>query len=343
MPSIKLKPLALTCGDPASIGAELSLKVWQDKALKGIAPFVYIGDANHLSNIAKLMGFNIPVEKVDDISAVASIFEHSLPVLHQPLKVDPILGKPSSDNAAAIIQSIETAVELTQNGECRAVVTNPIAKNILYDAGFKHPGHTEYLEFLANQNKQNKIYKSVMMLACSQLKVVPITIHIPIMSVLNQLDTNLITKTAKIVAADLKTYFGIEKPKMTFAGLNPHAGEAGSMGMEDIEIIKPAIESLISQGFNAIGPMPADTMFHERARATYDVAFGMYHDQVLIPIKTLDFDRGVNVTLGLPFIRTSPDHGTAFDIAGKNIAKPTSLVAALKMAHKMANQASING
>lgn len=329
-------PLALTCGDPASIGGELTLKAWADKSLKGIAPFVYIGDAAHLQKTAQKLQLNVPIQTIKNVNQAVDNFEDFLPVLQQDLTVPSELGKPDSANASSVISSIETAVQLVQTGQCRAMVTNAIAKKMLYDAGFQYPGHTEFLEHLANANSEKK-YQSVMMLACSQLRVVPITIHIPLMQVSKTLTQNLIYETAKIVARDLQKYFNIDDPKMAFAGLNPHAGEAGAMGMEDIDTIQPAIEQLNDEGFDAIGPMPADTMFHAAARAQYDVALGMYHDQVLIPIKTLDFDKGVNVTLGLPFIRTSPDHGTAFNIAGKGIANPNSLMAALKMAHKMAN------
>ena len=336
-------PLALTCGDPASIGGELTLKAWQDKALKGIAPFVYIGDADHLQKTAKKLQFKTPIQKISKISEATDIFDKYLPVLHQELAQSSVLGKPDSANANCVISSIETAVKLVQKGECRAVVTNAIAKNILYDAGFQYPGHTEFLEHLANQAAPKENYKSVMMLVCSQLRVVPITIHIPLMEVADKLDADLIYDTAKIVAQDLKKYFNIDNPKMTFCGLNPHAGEARAMGDEDEDVILPAVQRLKADGFDAVGPLPADTMFHAAARAQYDVALGMYHDQVLIPIKTLDFDKGVNVTLGLPFIRTSPDHGTAFNIAGQGIANPSSLIAALKMAHKMANNYMLNG
>lgn len=333
--------LALTCGDPASIGGELTLKAWADRSLKGIAPFVYIGDAEHLQTTAQKLGINIPIQRINKPSEAVDMFDEYLPVFHQDLPVSSELGNPDSANASSVISSIETAVKLVQNGECRAMVTNAIAKNVLYDAGFQYPGHTEFLEHLANVSGDAK-YKSVMMLACSQLRVVPITIHIPLMQVAQKLTGELIIKTAKIVAQDLQKYFNIDDPKMAFCGLNPHAGEAGAMGKEDAELILPAIEQLKTAGYDVVGPLPADTMFHAAARAQYDVAMGMYHDQVLIPIKTLDFDKGVNVTLGLPFIRTSPDHGTAFDIAGQGIANPSSLIAALKMAHKMANNKMLN-
>lgn len=335
-------PIALTCGDPASIGGELTLKAWADRMLKGIAPFVYIGDAAHLQNTANLLKLNVPIQIVKNAQQAFDIFDDYLPVLQQELTADCQLGIPNSANAVHVIQSIETAVDLVQTGQCRAMVTNAIAKNVLYDAGFQYPGHTEFLEHLANQGT-DKNYKSVMMLACSQLRVVPITIHIPLAQVAKKLTQKLIYDTAIIVARELQKYFNIDDPKMAFCGLNPHAGEAGAMGMEDIDIIQPAIEQLKQAGYEVVGPLPADTMFHAAARAQYDVALGMYHDQVLIPIKTLDFDKGVNVTLGLPFIRTSPDHGTAFDIAGRGIAKPNSLIAALKMAHKMANNYMLNG
>ncbi|MGL1922581.1 MAG: 4-hydroxythreonine-4-phosphate dehydrogenase PdxA [Hyphomicrobiales bacterium] len=334
-------PLALTCGDPASIGSELTLKAWLAKSLKGISPFVYIGDADHLAEVARILDLDVPIQRINKAAEAFDIFDDYLPVLQQDLAVASVLGKADSANAGSVITSIETAVQLVKTGECRAMVTNAIAKNVLYDAGFKYPGHTEYLEHLANQNSTSA-YKSVMMLACSQLRVVPVTIHMPLMDVTQKLTTDLIYETAKIVAQDLRKYFNIEQPKLAFCGLNPHAGEAGSMGMEDIEIVLPAVQKLQAEGFAATGPLPADTMFHAAARANYDVALGMYHDQVLIPIKTLDFDKGVNVTLGLPFIRTSPDHGTAFDIAGRGVANPSSLMAALKMAHKMANHKMLN-
>ncbi|NRB12990.1 MAG: 4-hydroxythreonine-4-phosphate dehydrogenase PdxA [Rhizobiales bacterium] len=336
MPTKNTPPLALTCGDPASIGSELTLKAWRARYQKGIAPFIYIGDANHLQNTAEILQLNVPIRRINKPEQAVEIFDEYLPVLHQELAEQPVFGAPTSNNAKSVIKSIETAVEWVQTGKCRALTTNAIAKNILYQVGFKYPGHTEFLEHLANRTS-GETHKSVMMLVSNLLRVVPVTIHIPLMEVGAKLTADLIYDTAKIVVRDLQLYYGIMKPKLAIAGLNPHAGEDGAMGTEDKDIVALAVERLEADGYDVAGPMPADTMFHKTARTQYDVALGMYHDQVLIPIKTLDFDNGVNVTLGLPFIRTSPDHGTAFDIAGQGIASPNSLIAALKIAHKMAN------
>jgi 4-hydroxythreonine-4-phosphate dehydrogenase len=246
-------------------------------------------------------------------------------------------GQPNPANAPAILESIDRAVDDVMHGKASGVVTLPIAKKPLYEAGFAHPGHTEYLAQLAAKYVGSPV-TPVMMIAGPDLRTVPVTIHIPLKDVMGQLTTALIVETAEITARDLTARFGIEKPRLAVAGLNPHAGEGGALGLEDDAIITPAVAALKAKGINAWGPLPADTMFHPRARATYDAAICMYHDQALVPAKTLAFDEGVNVTLGLPFIRTSPDHGTAFDIAGKNIARPDSFVAALKMAAEMARR-----
>jgi 4-hydroxythreonine-4-phosphate dehydrogenase len=242
-------------------------------------------------------------------------------------------GKPDSTSAPSVIESIETAVRLVRAGEARAVITNPIAKHVLYDAGFQHPGHTEFLAALAGQD--GNTYHPVMMLWSEELAVVPVTVHIPLSSVPSVLTTELIVLTGRIVARELKERFGLARPRLALAGLNPHAGESGAMGMEDQAVITPAIMALRAEGIAVSGPLPADTMFHARARKSYDAALAMYHDQALIPIKTIAFDEAVNVTLGLPFVRTSPDHGTAFDIAGKGIARPDSLIAAIKLAARL--------
>ncbi|MFZ0603783.1 MAG: 4-hydroxythreonine-4-phosphate dehydrogenase PdxA, partial [Roseiarcus sp.] len=240
---------------------------------------------------------------------------------------------PDAANAPATLESIERAVEAVGQGQARALVTNPIAKATLYEAGFKHPGHTEYLGELAKAWGAPAF--PVMMIWSETLAVVPVTIHIPLAEAPRALTAELIIRTARIVDHDLRARFGVERPRLALAGLNPHAGEGGAMGREEITIIKPAIEALKAEGIDVVGPLPADTMFHAKARARYDVALTMYHDQGLIPVKTLAFDEGVNVTLGLPFVRTSPDHGTAFDIAGKGIANPASLIAALKLADRL--------
>jgi 4-hydroxythreonine-4-phosphate dehydrogenase len=243
-------------------------------------------------------------------------------------------GRPDASSAAAVIASIEQAVAHVRAGRASAIVTNPLAKSVLYRFGFRHPGHTEFLAELAAEN--GVAPQPVMMLWSPVLATVPVTIHVPLREAIEQLSSPLITSTTRIVAASLRRYFGLSRPRIAISGLNPHAGEHGTLGTEDDHIIEPAIATLRNEGLKVRGPLPADTMFHAAARETYDCAVCMYHDQALIPIKTLAFDEGVNVTLGLPFIRTSPDHGTAFDIAGSGRADPASLVAALKLAARMA-------
>ena len=260
-----------------------------------------------------------------------------LPIRALGHKVNAVAGVPNPANAPAILESIDRAVDDVMKGQASGVVTLPIAKKPLYEAGFKHPGHTEYLAVLAAKHT-GKPVTPVMMIAGPDLRTVPVTIHIPLKDVMANLTTALIIETVEITARDLTLRFGIENPRLAIAGLNPHAGEGGALGLEDDAIIAPAIAALKARGINTWGPLPADTMFHPRARATYDAAICMYHDQALVPAKTLAFDEGVNVTLGLPFIRTSPDHGTAFDIAGQNIARPDSFIAALKMAAEMASR-----
>jgi 4-hydroxythreonine-4-phosphate dehydrogenase len=323
-------PLAMTMGDPAGIGPELALAAWRERTLD--APFVVFAAPHILAAAAKRAGFAVPIIETDPAGAKAA-FPNGLPVVPLKHAVEDAPGRPNPANAAAVIESIERAVGAVRQGEARAVVTNPIAKALLYQAGFKHPGHTEFLGELA------KVWGGpafpVMMIWSETLAVVPVTIHIPLAEAPRALTAELIIKTARIVDRDLAARFGVKRPRLAVAGLNPHAGEGGAMGREEITIIKPAIETLRAEGIDVVGPLPADTMFHPRARARYDVALTMYHDQGLIPVKTLAFDEGVNVTLGLPFVRTSPDHGTAFDIAGKGLANPSSLVAALKLADRL--------
>ena len=329
-------PLALTQGDPAGIGPELTLRAWLERGERRLPPFAYIGDPGHLAAIAGQLGWSVPLRSCDWGDAAAT-FAEALPVvpLGSPSGAAP--GKPDPATAAGTIASIDRAVAAVRTGEAAAVVTNPIAKSVLYSAGFKHPGHTEYLAHLAAKGGVEP--RPVMMLWCEDLAVVPITIHEPLRRVPDLLSTALIVETGRIVAAELRSRFGIAAPRLAISGLNPHAGESGTMGHEDETVIAPAIAQLQAEGIDARGPYPADTMFHTRARAGYHAALAMYHDQALIPIKTIAFDEGVNVTLGLPFIRTSPDHGTAFDIAGKGIARPDSLCAALKLAARMAERA----
>ena len=325
--------LALTQGDPAGIGPEIALKAWSARREHGLSPFFVVSDPAFLERAAERLGLAVPVRAAQPAEA-ASIFDEALPVLPLSVGVAAKAGQPSAASAAGTIESIERAVALTLAGAARAVVTCPIAKHVLYEAGFRHPGHTEFLAALAGPSV-GPGPRPVMMLWCEELAVVPVTIHIPLKDVPSALTEDLIVETGRIVARDLRERFGIERPRLALSGLNPHAGEAGTMGREDDEVIAPAIRQLQAGGIDATGPWPADTMFHARARRGYDAALAMYHDQALIPIKTIAFDEGVNVTLGLPFVRTSPDHGTAFDIAGRGIARPDSLIAALRLAGRL--------
>ena len=322
--------LAMTMGDPAGIGPELALAAWRDRTPG--APFVVFAAPGVLAAAAKRAGFTAPIIEIDPSGARAA-FSNGLPVVPLENGVEDAPGRPSAANAAATIESIERAVEAARQGHVRAVVTNPIAKATLYQAGFKYPGHTEYLGALVEAWGAPAF--PVMMIWSETLAVVPVTIHIPLADAPKALTADLIIKTGRIVDRDLRARFHLTRPRLAVAGLNPHAGEGGAMGREEITIIGPAIETLRGEGIDVVGPLPADTMFHPKARARYDVALTMYHDQGLIPVKTLAFDEGVNVMLGLPFVRTSPDHGTAFDIAGKGIANPASLIAALKLADRL--------
>ncbi|PAL20972.1 4-hydroxythreonine-4-phosphate dehydrogenase PdxA [Acetobacter syzygii] len=315
--------LVLTQGDPASIAPEITAAVWQKLRQSGPA-FVYIGDPSLLER-------RIPVQPIRYLADGADVFSHALPVIPLPLAAPPAMGEPDRRNAASVIESIRQAVELTLSGEASAMITNPISKDVVQGAGFRHPGHTSYLAELCQTPGDE-----VMLLAGPSLKVVPITVHVALRNAITQLSTDLIIRTARTVAAGLRRDFGIPHPRLAFAGLNPHAGEHGLMGDEEQNIIIPALNTLRQEGMTVSGPLPADTMFTPHARSQYDVALCMYHDQGLIPLKTLDMAEGVNVTLGLPIIRTSPDHGTAFDIAGQNKADPRSLEAAIRLAATLA-------
>ena len=323
-------PFAVTMGDPAGIGGEILLAAWQKRG-KGARPFYAIDDPDRLAACARDLGIQCPVERINAPADAAAVFHRALPVIAEPLARAAIPGIPVPENAAAVIRSIERAVADAMAGRAAGVVTNPINKRALYDgAGFAFPGHTEFLGHLAG------VETTVMMLAAPVLRVVPVTIHVSLRDACDQLSSALIVDTARVLDADLKQRFGLAAPRIAVSGLNPHAGEGGAMGSEEAEIIAPAIAALNALSINATGPWPADTMFHEQARGTYDVALCMYHDQALIPLKALDFARGVNITLGLPFIRTSPDHGTAYDIAGTGKADPASLIEALRVAGEMA-------
>ncbi len=335
------RPLLLTQGDPAGIGPELTLKVWLQRNETTLPPFAVIADPAHLQRVAQSYAWNVPVAAVEP-SGIVSAFAQALPVIPLKAGVAALPGKPDAAWAPSVIESIERAVALVRSGDAAALVTNPIAKHVLYDAGFRHPGHTEFLADLAAAGGSES-YHPVMMLWSEELAVVPVTVHIALSRVPTDLTTDLIVLTGRIVARELRERFGLAKPRLALAGLNPHAGENGSMGKEDQDIIAPAVNILRAEGIEVAGPLPADTMFHARARKTYDAALAMYHDQALIPIKTIAFDEAVNVTLGLPFVRTSPDHGTAFDIAGKGIARPDSLIAAIKLAARLGKGSTRKG
>jgi 4-hydroxythreonine-4-phosphate dehydrogenase len=326
--------LALTIGDPSGIGPEIALAAWASRAALDLPPFYLLGDPALLESRADSLKLGIPIETVRPDNT-AAVFGHALPVMPLSAAMVDRPGAPVPDNAKGIVESIERAVQDVFEGSAAAVVTLPIAKKSLYDAGFAFPGHSEYLAHLAGQRTGTSV-RPVMMLAGPGLRAVPVTIHIPLADVPSALTVDLVAETIAITARDLAHRFGIARPRLAVAGLNPHAGEGGAMGKEDDGIVRPAIERARATGIDCFGPLPADTMFHERARAGYDAAICMYHDQALIPAKTLAFDETVNVTLGLPFVRTSPDHGTAFDIAGKGVARIDSLVAALKLAARLA-------
>jgi 4-hydroxythreonine-4-phosphate dehydrogenase len=328
------KPLALTSGEPAGIGPDITLKAWLRRNELKLPAFYWLGDAASLDRRAKALGLNIRLAEVRPEDA-GGTFAQALPVVATGHVATAQPGQPDDSSAGAAMASIRHAVGDVMAGRAGAVVTNPIAKNVLYRAGFRHPGHTEYLAELAATDASTP--QPVMMLWSPVLAVVPVTIHVSVREALAQLSSDLIVATARIAAAGLKSHFGIAHPRLAVSGLNPHAGEDGSLGAEEQTIVAPAVDRLRGEGLEVRGPLPADTMFHEAARRTYDCAICMYHDQALIPIKTLAFEDAVNVTLGLPFIRTSPDHGTAFDIAATGKANPSSLIAALRLAARMAD------
>jgi 4-hydroxythreonine-4-phosphate dehydrogenase len=315
-------PLALTMGDPAGIGGELTVRAWQ--ALHRDGPcFVALDDPRRLSGV--------PIAEVTSAAAALEIFPNALPVLPIGLAVPARAGEPDQANAKAVLESIERAASLCLGGDASGMVTNPINKAALYDAGFAYPGHTEFLAALTGAAG-----KQIMMLASPDLRVVPVTVHASLRNSIGMLTTDAIVVAARTTAIALRREFGIAHPRLAVAGLNPHAGEQGALGDEETTIIAPALATLRAEGIDVSGPWPPDTMFTRAARARYDAAICMYHDQALIPLKTLDMDHGVNITLGLPIVRTSPDHGTAYDIAGKGIADPSSLIAAIELAATLA-------
>ncbi len=323
------KPLALTMGEPAGIGAETALKAWQGRN-GGTPLFFLLDDPSRLRRLAEHLGLDIPIRDIDSPADAAPLFFSCLPVLPHPLAVAPIAGQPDPANANAVQGAIEAAVRLVLSGKAAAVVTNPIDKRCLHAAGFPFPGHTEFLAALSATNSP-----AVMMLASPQLRVVPVTVHLSLDQAVKALNSRDIVETATVAEASLKRDFGISEPRLAVAGLNPHAGEGGIMGAEEGSIIEPAVASLRQRGIDVFGPVSPDALFTAQARQRYDAAICMYHDQALIPVKAIGFEETVNVTLGLPFVRTSPGHGTAFDIAGTGQASAASLVAALSMAAAM--------
>ena len=317
-------PIAISCGEPAGIGPEIAGAAWA--ALAGDIPLIWLGDPRHLPD-------DVPHRIVTCAAEAAAIGASALPILACDFGPGVTPGTANPRHAQHVIDVIAKGVGLVRGGHAAALCTAPIHKRALKEgAGFAYPGHTEYLAALAG------VEDVVMMLACDQLRVVPATIHIALDRVVIELTPERLRRTIEITHAGLRDQFGIAAPRLWVTGLNPHAGEGGAMGRQEGDWISPLIKQMRGEGYDLTGPLPADTMFHAAARARYDAAIAMYHDQALIPIKTLDFDKGVNVTLGLPFIRTSPDHGTAFDIAGKGLANPTSMIEAIRLAHKMATR-----
>ena len=319
-----IKPIVVSCGEPAGVGPEVAAKAYA--SLSGAVPMAYVGHPSHLP-----VGTSISI--INDVSEVEQAMKYGMPVLKHDFLGKSVSGQPDILDAKGVIDVIARCVDMVITGAASGLCTGPINKKALKDgADFGYPGHTEYLQALAKSGQ------AVMMLASNELRVVPTTIHIAVKDVPNQLTPRLLRETITITDSDLKNRFGIKVPRIAVSGLNPHSGEGGSMGKEELNWINELLDNMRDEGFKLSGPLPADTMFHAAARANYDVAVCMYHDQALIPIKTLSFDSGVNVTLGLPFIRTSPDHGTAFDIAGKGVANPSSMIEAIKLAYKLAQK-----
>ncbi len=333
-----MPPNALTMGEPAGIGGEITLKAWFDHR-QDVSPFFTVDSPDRLRKIASRFNLNVAVIEINDPSETAQHFLNALPVISLQNQPGATLGSPAPEDALAVLESIERCLAYTSEGKAASIVTNPIHKETLYKSGFKFPGHTEYLANLLGDD-----ITPVMMLASPMLRVVPVTVHMSLRNALDTLTSDLIVKQGKIVINALRNDFGIATPCIAIAGINPHAGEGGTLGAEDQSIVAPAVAELRALGAKVLGPVPPDALFTERARRGYDAALCMYHDQALIPIKALDVDRAVNITLGLPVVRTSPDHGTAIDIASQGIANPSSLVAAMTMATKIAaHRAKVSG
>ncbi len=317
------KPFAVSCGDPAGVGPEIIGKSWQQRVEAGLKPFFVIGNFADFENLP-----DVPARKIDQPSEAAEIFDDALPVFHIHEADAAVPGEATMDSAQCSLHALEIACGLARSGDAGAVITAPVSKTQLYKIGFRYPGQTEFVSERCGIAREN----AVMMLAGPSLRVIPMTTHIALRDVTEQLTERLILARARAAEKAMIRNFGIEKPRIAVAGLNPHAGESGNLGDEEQRIMQPAIDMLRNDGMDITDPLPADTMFHEEARQQYDVALCPYHDQALIPLKTLHFFDGVNITLGLPIVRTSPDHGTAFNIAGRNIADPRSMIAAIQMA-----------
>jgi 4-hydroxythreonine-4-phosphate dehydrogenase len=322
-------PIAVTMGDPAGIGGDILLSAWAQQNASNLPAFFAVDDPDRLSALANRLGLTVPIRVIESPAGAAEIFQDALPVLPISLIVPAEPGVLDGRNAPSVIGSLARAFDLTLRGETSGILTNPIHKQTLYAAGFEHPGHTEFLAEATGSSP-------VMMLSCPGLRVVPVTIHVPLSAVPNLLSIDLIVARGRTLARALERDFGLSHPRIAVAALNPHAGEGGALGTEEEQIVAPAVETLRNAGIDVTGPYPADTLFHAEARRGYDAVLAMYHDQALIPLKTIDFDNGVNTTLGLPIVRTSPDHGTACDIAGSGRANPSSFIAALRQASTIA-------
>lgn len=322
------RPLIVSLGEPAGIGPEILAAAWRVLCMAGPA-FAVVGDA-------RLLADHVQVRNVTDLSEVEAIFSRALPVVHMPVPLPVTPGFPDAGNASIVADWIELAVNMVLGGHASGLVTAPIAKAPLYAAGFRFPGHTEFIADLTSEVPFSRTRGPVMMLTARDLRACLVTIHVALEQVPGLVTTERVVQTARVVHESLQSDFGIARPTLALAALNPHAGEGGALGLQEIEVLGPAVEILRKQGITISDPRPADTLFHDEARQTYDAAICLYHDQALIPVKTLDFWGGVNATLGLPIIRTSPDHGTGFDIAGKGLARPDSLIAAIRLASEMA-------
>lgn len=325
-------PLAVALGDPAGIGPEIVAKAWRDRELQALPPFFAVGDARAVAAV-----WDGPIASIASPGEALATFGEALPILPVAGTGEIVPGAPDDAGARCALDSLELATGLTRSGAAGALVTGPVSKAQLYRIGFTHPGQTEFVAERCGIAPEN----TVMMLAGPTLRVVPVTTHIPLADVPQAISIELVLAKARVTARGLSRNFGIDAPRLAFAGLNPHAGESGAIGREEIEILEPAIRQLRAEGIDVVGPLAADTMFHARARATYDAAICLYHDQALVPLKTLHFDEGVNMTLGLPIVRTSPDHGTAFGIAGQDQAEPGAMIAAIRMAGQAAEKRAL--